>query len=226
MKMRSLALVLVILAILIAGCGKGKKEEKTTEQTTTTTTTSTDTTGPKIEAGKLSKTIDALSEVGDQLVELNKNPNKPQNQQEAVTQMMTTMDKVAKKNGLTDGKELISYVDFIVQISSMQSTVENLDSVLEQLPPDQRNSPDVQKSIENLKTKYEDAKKQYGKEVFTIISNNKVKIKAFFDKLQSMRAQPGQAQAQQPKKFQQVKTKPSQKPTGQNTPEPKVKTKK
>lgn len=224
MKMRNLALVMVILAVFLSGCGK-KKEEKTTEQPNTTATTQTDNTGPKIEADKLAKAIDVLPQFGNELIALNNDQNKPQNQQEALEQMTTAMDKIAKNNGFTDGKELISYVDFIVQISSIQNTVDNLDSILSQLPPDKQNSPEVQNSVKNLKDKYEDIRKQYGDEILSMVSKNKAKIQNFFDQLQSIRNQQAQAQPQGSKKFQQIKGKSSQTPP-QDTDRPKVRKKK
>jgi len=211
MKLRLFGVLLLAFAVLISGCGKSEKKEETVKETTEQSETAqqpgmTDTSGLEIEIAKVNKAIESLPEVGDKLIELSNEPNENKNQQQAMDDMLAQLGEVGKKYGFANGQEIISYVDFIVQIASMQMMMNNMDSILNELPDEQKNSPQVQQSIKDLKDKYEEAKKQYGDEVFSVISENQAKINNFFQKMQAMQAKQAQQQAQQQaEKFPQLK---------------------
>ena len=227
MKLFRIVVVGLVAVALLGGCSKSKKSEeaKSTTQTQTAGAKS-DTAGAEqtVQVAKINKTVEALPDVAQKFRELGEKPQ-PQDQQQAVNDMMMAMDEVAKKHGLSDGQELLAYMDFIVQLSSMQKTMNNLDSILNAMPPDQRNSPQVQQSVQQLKDNYNAIKQKYGDSVLVAVEKNTNKIDKFLDDLDKIRQEQA---AKQQEKFQNVKQKAqkTQQQSTAGTQKKKVRTKK
>ncbi len=227
MKLFRIAVVGLIAVAFLGGCSKGQKsQEKTTQQATAKASAGSTATQQEqtVQVAKINKLADALPDIAQKVRELGNKPQ-PANQQEANNQMMMAMDEVAKKHGFSDGQELLAYLDFVVQVMTMEKTMNNLDSILNAMPPDQRNSDNVKKSVEQLKENYKKFKEQYGDSVLQAVKNNMGKIEKFLDDLDKIRQE---QMAKQQEKFQNVKQKAQttqQQPTSA-APQKKVKVKK
>ena len=218
MKLFKLAVMGFVVAGLLAGCSKSKKAENQTKTTTAQTQqAAAGTTGTQaektVEVAKIKKAVEALPEVAQKFRELSEKPQST-DQQKAVNDMMMAMDEVGKKHGFSDGQELLNYIDFIVQLSSMQRTLNNLDSLLNAMPSDRSNSPEVQQSVQQLKDNYKQIKEKYGDSVLVAVKNSEAQIDTFLNTLDQIRAEQA---AKQQQKFQNV-PKTSQNPQQQSNP--------
>ncbi|MCD6531186.1 hypothetical protein J7K99_01925, partial [bacterium] len=101
MKLFRIVVVGLVAVALLGGCSKSKKSEeaKSTAQTQTTGVKS-DTAGAEqtVQVAKINRTVEALPDVAQKFKELGEKPQ-PQDQQQAVNDMMMAMDEVAKKHG-------------------------------------------------------------------------------------------------------------------------------
>ena len=177
MRLRIFVAVVAGFFILLAGCGKGSKEEAGGASQAVSQKPQV----PQVEPGKVSKAIAALDEFGRMLAEFRSMPQ-PKDQKEAqarAEKITAQADRLAHKYGFQDSDELSRYVSVVVQTAILQEAMDNLDAQLAKLPEDQRNSPQVQKNVQNFKTQYRQAREAYGDSVFAIVKNNIARVDSF-----------------------------------------------
>ncbi len=225
MKLRFAVILLAVFAILIAGCGKSKKEEeKTAEVETSVTTTTTTQQVPEIKAAKVEQAISAFPSFSVKIKEISSQdvPTTQEDMEAMQKKNLDEMEAFAKLKGFDNMQDFYTYMSVIIYLYQLHETANNLDSLLAQLPAEQRESDDTKQGVEELKKKYAEAKVTYGDSIFNIVIRNKTKIEAFFLEQQQIQAQQmskfGQPQTQVQPSQQAAAQKPTQTPPA--TPQP------
>jgi len=216
MKLRLTVILLVVFAILISGCGKNKKEEEKTAESETPVTTTTTTTQqvPEINTAKVKQAIGAFPDFSSKIKEISSQdvPTTQEDMEAMQKKNLDEMETFAKSKGFDNMQDFYTYMSVIIYLYQLHETANNLDSLLAQLPAEQRESDETKQGVEELKKKYAEAKVTYGDSIFNIVINNKSKIETFFLEQQ-------QIQAQQMSKFgqPQAQVQPAQQAAAQKT---------
>ncbi len=185
MKLRIAVALLLSLSLLFCGCEKIKEKfGKKDADTTAVQTDSLDTTAaPQIDAAKVTKAIANLPEFSKRIIELSKlpQPTNPDSMDPKTLAAITRFDSLAKANGFIDLQDWNNYVGFVLQVHQMTEMYNNPQLVLENIPADQRSTPDAKAIVDQFKANYEQAKKQIGDPIFAEINASAQKINAFID---------------------------------------------
>ncbi len=199
MNSRILVVVFVCFALLLVGCGKSKKEETAPA---TDTMTSQQPPIPKLDAAKVSKSVDALVDIAamSDKYEKMKKPETAEEQQKLTQQVEADMNAISQKYGFSGAADLVQNLDIIFMIYLLEEQINALTAQLAQVGDDQK--AQVQTSLQQAKGRYDEVRKSQGEDVLKAIEACKPKITKYLDNMKAKMA------AQQTQQTQTIKTNP------------------
>lgn len=223
MIVRTLLAAIIVFALLFAGCGKKEEDAKTpdVEQPAQTQPSGQQQMQlPKINAAQTAKVIESLDEFTGLVKKFQgkAKPTNPADAQKQTQEILGEVNGLAQKYGFKDGDEYSVCLAAIIQVSMVDKANQSLEQQIAQLPEAQRNSPEMQAQVQNIKDQHKQLKDNFGDDVFKVVRDNDAKINAFIQQQQMMQQQQMQQQQMQQQMQAQggtPKPAPSAPPQGQ-----------